>query len=176
MITMDKLFVYIAGRAQGEPGDAGIGVAIIDKDGNIIEEVSHLIGRATSQVARYRALIEGAEHALAYSPQSIILFTDDQHLVNQINGVFPTREPHLKHLLEVAKGVLNQFSRWRVNFVDRDVNHRAPRLVEQAFHNRIQARITREHLQIRLTARVAALSDEDLKQVIEYAEHLQART
>jgi len=172
---MDKLFVYIAGRAQGEPGDAGIGVAIIDKDGNIVEEVSHLIGRATSQVARYRALIEGAQHALAYSPQSIILFTDDQHLVNQINEVFPTREPHLKHLLEVAKEVLNQFSRWRVNFVDRAVNHRAPRLVEQAFHNRIQARITREHLQIRLTARVAALSEEDLKQVIEYAEHLQAR-
>jgi len=127
------------------------------------------------QVARYRALIEGAQHALAYSPQSIILFTDDQHLVNQINEVFPTREPHLKHLLEVAKEVLNQFSRWRVNFVDRAVNHRAPRLVEQAFHNRIQARITREHLQIRLTARVAALSEEDLKQVIEYAEHLQAR-
>jgi len=72
--------------------------------------------------------------------------------------------------------VLNQFSQWRVNFVDRDVNHRAPRLVEQAFHNRIQARITREHLQIRLTARVAALSEEDLKRVIEYAEHLQART
>jgi len=176
MITMDKLFVYSAGRAQGEPGDAGIGVAIIDKDGNIIEEVSHLIGRATSQVARYRALIEGAQHALAYSPRSIILFTDDQHLVNRINGVFPTREPHLKHLLEVAKGVLNQFSQWRVNFVDHDVNHRAPRLVEQAFHNRIQERITREHLQIRLTARVAVLSEENLKRVIEYAEHLQEKT
>jgi ribonuclease HI len=174
MTTMDKLFVYIDGRAEHEPGEAAIGVAITDKDGNVVEEVSRLIGRATSRIARYRALIEGARHALAYSPQSIILFTDDQRLVNHITGMFSTREPHLNHLLEVAKGVLDGFPEWRVNFVDRDANRRAPRLVERAFHSRIQAKITRKHLELRLLARVASLSDGDLERVIEYAEHLQS--
>ncbi|MCK4391335.1 ribonuclease HI family protein, partial [Candidatus Bipolaricaulota bacterium] len=116
---MNKLFVYVDGETRGDSGEAGIGIAITDKDGNIIEEVSRLIGKATSQVAEYRALIEGCRYALPYSPQSVIFFTDNQLLANHLNGVFETREPHLKHLIETTKGLLNEFPQWRVNFIDR---------------------------------------------------------
>lgn len=172
---MDKVFVYIDGKADGEPGEAGIGIVITDKKGNVVEEVSRLIGRATSQIARYRALAEGARHALAYSPQSIILFTSDQRLVNHVAGVFQTREPRLNRLLAAAKEVLNEFPQWRVNFADRKVNRRAPRLVDMAFHSRLQAKISREHLELRLLARIAVLADEDMERVIEYAERLQRK-
>jgi len=131
---MDKLFVYIDGRSRGEPGEAGIGIAITDKDGNIVEEISRLIGRATSEVAEYRALIEACQRTLSYEPESVIFFTDNQRLANRVNGVFETRSPHIKHLIEIAVGLLNQFPRWRVNYIDRDANFRAPRLVEEAFH------------------------------------------
>jgi len=172
LAAMDKLFVYIDGKAEGEPGEAGIGIVITDKEGNVVEEISHLIGRTTSQIARYRALIEGARYALAYSPQSIILFSSDQRLVNHMIGVFQTREPRLNRLLEEAKEALNEFPHWRVNFVDSKTNRRAPRLVKLAFRNRIQAKITRDQLELRLLARVASLADEDMERVIEYAENL----
>jgi len=173
--TMEKLFAYIDARTQGEPGEAGIGIAITDKDGNVIEEIAHLIGRSSSRIAHYRALIEGARAAIAYSPQSVIFFLNDQQLVNYINGVFATREPHVKHLIEIAKGILNNFPQWRVNFIDRNVNRLAVRLVERAFHDNVQAKIGRENLELRLLSRVATLDDDNLEQVIEFAERMQSR-
>ena len=172
---MDKLFVSVDGATRGESSEAGIGIAITDKDGNVIEEVSTLIGKTTSKVAHYRALIEGCRRALAYSPQSAIFFTDNQDLANQVNGVFETRQPHLKRLIEIAKSLLNELPRWRVNYVDRDANRWAVRLVERAFHKRIQADITRERLELRLLARASSLSKEDMERLIEYAEQLQGK-
>jgi ribonuclease HI len=170
---MDKLFVYVDGEARGEPGEAGIGIAITDKDGHVVEEVSCLIGRATSTVAEYRALIEACRHALAHKPESAIFFTDNQELANHINGVFETRAPHIRHLIEMAIGLLNRFPRWRVNYVDREANFRAPRLVEQAFHQSIRAQVTRERLELVLLARASGLSDEGMQRLIDYADRLQ---
>ncbi len=170
---MDKLFVYVEGVARGEPGEAGIGIAITDKDGNVIEEVSRMIGRATSEVAEYRALLEGCKAAIPYSPNSVIFFTAYQRLANHINGIFSTRKPHLKHLAEMIMGLLDAFPQWRVNYIDRDTNRLAHRLVERAFHNRVQAKMTRERLEMRLLARTATLSDEAMEKLIEYADRLQ---
>jgi len=171
--TMEKLFVYVAGKARGKPGAAAIGIAITDKQGNVIEEVSRLIGRSIPQAVVYQALIEGCKRTFAYSPQSVIFFTDNQSVVNQLNGILETRQPPLQHLLEISKGCLNKFPEWRVNFIDSNVNRKAPRLVEQAFHNRIQAEMTHEHLDLRLLAYTASLSNSDMEQLIEHAKRLQ---
>ncbi len=170
---MDKLFVYFAGAARGEPGEAGIGIAVTDKDGNVVDEISRLVGRATSEVAEYRALIEAARHVQTFEPESVIFFTDSQRLANHVNGVFETRAPHIKHLIEVAIGSLNRLPGWRVNYVDRVANVRAPRLVEQAFHRTVKAQVTRERLELVLLARASTLSEEAMQRLVEYAEHLQ---
>jgi len=170
---MDKLFVYIDGAAKGEPGEAGIGIAITDKDGNVVEEVSRLIGRTTTEVAGYQALIEACRSTAKHKPKSVVFFTDNQRLANYVNRVFETREPHIKHLVEITLGLLNQFPRWRVNYVDRKANVRAPRLVEQAFHQSLQAQMSRERMELVLLGRASTLSDEAMQRLIDYAERLQ---
>jgi ribonuclease HI len=170
---MEKLFVYVDGGARAEPGEAGIGVAITDASGAVIEEISELIGRSTTEVAEYRALIEGSRRALAYKPQSVVFFTDNQRLANHINGVFETREPHIKHLVERAVALLNQIPQWRVNYVDQRAHHRAPRLVEEAFHRNIHAQMSHERLELVLLSRAALLSDDGMHKLIDYAERLQ---
>jgi len=170
---MKKLFVYVDGGAKGEPGEAGIGIAVTDQDGVVIDEISRLIGRATTEVAEYRALIEAARHVASHKPDSVIFFTDNQRVANYVNGVFETREPHVKRLIEIALGLLNRIPQWRVNYVDQNVNVRAPRLVEQAFHQSIQAQVTRERMELVLLARAATLSDEAMQRLIDYAERLQ---
>jgi ribonuclease HI len=161
--------------AQSEPGEAGIGIAITDQDGNVIEEISSLIGRSTSRIAHYRAMIEAGRAALTYSPQSVIFFSDDQQLVNHLNNVFSTREPHVKHLLEITRGIFDNFPQWRVNFVDHNVNMQASRLVERAFHEHTQAKLSREHLEMRLLAQVAMLDDAQLERLIETAKKFERR-
>jgi hypothetical protein len=87
---MDKLFVYVDGGARAEPGEAGIGIAITDALGNVVDEISELIGRSTTEVAEYRALIEGCRRALTYKPQSVVFFTDN-HGCEPHQRVFETR-------------------------------------------------------------------------------------
>ncbi|MCK5586887.1 ribonuclease HI family protein [Candidatus Bipolaricaulota bacterium] len=170
---MEKLFVYIDGAAKGNPGDAAIGIAITDPEGNVIEEISRLIGRATTEVAEYQALIEACKFTAVYKPQSVIFFTDNQKVANHINHVFESRAPHIRHLLEVAIGLLNQFPRWRVNYVDTHANFRAPRLVERAFHQNVKVQVARERLELTLRSRGAGLSDAALQRLIDYADRLQ---
>jgi len=169
---MDKLFVYFAGDARGRPGEAGIGIAITDKDGNVVEEISRVVGRATPEVAEYHALIEAARRVLAYEPESVIFFTDSQKLTNYVNGVFETRAPHIQNLIERAVMTLNRLPKWRVNHVDRAANFRAPRLVEQAFRRTVQQQIGRERLELLLLSRAAKLSDDAMQQLIDFADRL----
>ncbi len=170
---MDKLFVYLDGVAKGSPGEAAIGIAITDPDGNVIEEVSRLIGRTTTEVAEYQALIEAAKFAAAYEPRSVIFFTDNQKVANHVNHVFESRAPHIRHLVEIAIGWLDQFPQWRVNYVDAHANVRAPRLVERAFHQNVKDQVARERLELILRSHSAGLSDAALQRLIDYAERLQ---
>jgi len=170
---MDKLFVYVSGDSRGEPGEASIGFAITDKSGRVVEEISDLIGRATSEGARYRALTDAARYVERYDPEAVIFFTDDQKMANYINGVFETRAPHVKHMIEVAVGALNRLPSWRVNYVDRSANFRAPRLVERAFHQTVKAQVNRERLELVLQARASTLSEDALQRLVDYAERLQ---
>jgi len=169
---MDKLFVYIDAIAKGSPGDAAIGIAITDPDGEVVDEISKLIGRATSESAEYQALIEACRQASKYDPKSVIFFTDNQRVANHVNRIFETRDPSIKHLVEVAISALNRFPRWRVNYVDPRANTRAPRLVERAFHKTVQVQVVRERLESILLSRLSALSETSLQRLIDYAERL----
>ena len=169
---MEKLFVYVEGRARDEPGEAAIGVAVTDTRGNVVEEVTRIIGRATSQIAQYRALMEGCRLAYEYTPQAVIFFTNDQDLTNHINGVFESRQPQVKHLIEATKSLLNEFPQWRVNLIDRAAHSRASRLVERAFYDKHQTRRARERLETRLLAQTAALGEPQMERLIEYAKEL----
>jgi len=169
---MDKLFVYIDATAKGSPGDAAIGIAITDPEGEVIEEISKLIGRATTEAADYQALIEACRQASKYEPKSVIFFTANQRVANHVNRIFETRDPSVKHLVEMAIGALNRFPRWRVNYIDPRANLRAPRLVERAFHKSVQVQVARERLEMILLSRVSALSEASLQRLIDHAERL----
>ncbi len=169
---MKKLFVYVDGTARGNPGPAAVGIAVADHRGEFVDETSYVIGRTTPEVAEYRALIEAARYVMKYSPTAVVFFTDNQQLANHINGVFETRKPNLRQLLDRARDLLNQFPSWRVNYVDPVAHRRAPLLVEQAFHNRVQAQLSRERLELELLAAMADLDEQGVRRVIEFANSL----
>ena len=93
-------------------------------------------------------------------------------MANHVNHVFESRAPTITRLLEIAIGLLNQFPRWRVNYVDAYANIRAPRLVERAFHQSVKVQVARERLELVLHARSGTLSDAALQRLIDYAERL----
>lgn len=73
-----KLTVHVDGGARGNPGPAAIAAVLSDRDGEVIDSVSQLIGRATNNVAEYRALILGIEQAAAHGATELEIVGDSE--------------------------------------------------------------------------------------------------
>ncbi len=55
----DLIVVNVDGASRGNPGESGIGVAIFDKDSNLINEACDYLGVANNNIVEYNALILG---------------------------------------------------------------------------------------------------------------------
>lgn len=167
---MEKLLVNVDGHSQGNPGEAAIGVVMTDGDGNVVEEISKPIGRATNNVAEYKALIEASKAALEYNPKRVIFFTDSQLVANQINGLYRVRRPHLDNLNQTAMDLLNKLPSWQVRYVERTANWKAHRLAQKALLEREPGESA--GLFERIRSKFEKLSDADKRKVLDYINRL----
>ncbi len=167
---MDKILVNVDGGAQGNPGAASIGVVITDRQGNIIEEISEPIGRATNNIAEYKALMAACRAALEYSPHEAIFFTDSQLMANQINGLFRIRQPHLEKLNNEVLELLAKFPEWKVRHVERSANWQAHKLAQRALLNRPPDR-ERDLIDL-IKEKLETLDDDAKRKVLEYVSRL----
>lgn len=167
--------MHVDGASRGNPGEAAIGVLLTDEQGNTIEEISQLIGQATNNVAEYKALIEGIRRALEYLPEEAIFLTDSELVANQINGIYRVQEPHLQHLNQKAMELLSRLPRWRVNYVEREANHRAHRLAMRAFQEKSRRERERARTVDEIVDVLQGLPMDDLRRVLSYARSLKAQ-
>ncbi len=169
---MRKIFVNVRGIARGNPGEAAIGVVVTDDKGQVVEQLSKLVGRGTTDVAEYKALLEGIRLAVALSPDEAVFLTDNQLVANQVNGFYPVREPHLDLLNHQALDLLAKLPRWRVNHVEREINHPARRMAEQAFRERNRLERERTDLTREIHYLLEDLSVEDLRRLVAHVRSL----
>jgi ribonuclease HI len=127
-----KAVVHVDGGARGNPGPAATGVVIEDPNGQILYAGGETIGVATNNVAEYRALLAGLEHARELGATEIDVRGDSALVVNQVNGAWKIKEPHLRPLRENAVRALEGFERWSLKHVPRERNADADALVNQA--------------------------------------------
>jgi ribonuclease HI len=167
---LDKLLINVDGGAEGNPGAAAIGAVITDRQGNIIEEISEPIGRATNNIAEYKALITACRAALEYNPREVIFFTDSQLIANQINGLYRIRQPHLEKLNNEVLELLGKFPDWKVRHVERSANWRAHKLAQRALLNRHPDR-ERDLIDL-IKEKLDRLDDNRKRKVLEYVSRL----
>jgi len=129
---MSTLTVNVDGGARGNPGPAAIGVVVRDEDGIVLEELGEKIGRATNNVAEYRALLRGIELAAAHGATELELVGDSELVVRQIEGRYKVKDAMMRELHAEAKRELAGFERWRIRHVRRESNADADRLVNAA--------------------------------------------
>lgn len=120
------------GAARGNPGPAAIGAVLEDDNGDVLQEISETIGRATSNVAEYRAVIAAVERALLLRCTHLTLLLDSDLLVQQLRGTYKVKAPHLRPLRDRALALLSRLRRWRVHHVPRTANTAADRLANLA--------------------------------------------
>jgi ribonuclease HI len=127
-----KTVVHVDGGARGNPGPAATGVVIETPDGQVLYAGGETIGVATNNVAEYRALLAGLEHARELGATEVDVRGDSALVVNQVNGAWKIKEPHLRPLREEAVRALQGFDRWTLRHVRREHNAHADELVNQA--------------------------------------------
>ncbi len=127
-----RLRVHVDGGARGNPGPAAIAAVISDADGEVIDEVSETIGRATNNVAEYRALILGIDRARDLGATELELVGDSELVVKQVRGEYRVKDAGLKPLHSAAQKALGTFAEWTIQHVKRERNAEADALVNPA--------------------------------------------
>lgn len=127
--------LYIDGASRGNPGNAGIGILLVDKNRHEIAHVAKYIGKTTNNVAEYTALVEGLIVAAAHGVNGVHVISDSELLINQMNGKYKVKEPRLKELYQQVKQLSKQFN---ITFqhVPREENQEADKLANQAIDER----------------------------------------
>jgi ribonuclease HI len=128
----ERLVVHVDGGARGNPGPAAIAAVLADPGGEVLEERSEAIGRATNNVAEYRALLLGIERARALGARQLELVGDSELIVRQVRGEYRVKDAALRELHSRVKAALADFDRWSIRNVPREDNAHADRLVNEA--------------------------------------------
>jgi ribonuclease HI len=129
---MEKLTVNVDGGARGNPGPAAIGVVLRDADGEVIAEHGERIGRATNNVAEYRALLAGIALAAEHGASEVELIGDSELVVRQVEGRYKVKDGTLRELHAEVKRALAGLDSWTIRHVKRAQNAEADRLVNAA--------------------------------------------
>jgi ribonuclease HI len=129
---MAKLTVNVDGGARGNPGPAAIGAVVRGPQGEVLEERGEKIGRATNNVAEYRALLLGIELAAAHGAEELELVGDSELIVRQVEGRYKVKDATMKELHGEVKRALGPFQSWSIRHVRREQNADADRLVNAA--------------------------------------------
>jgi ribonuclease HI len=129
---MAKLTVNVDGGARGNPGPAAIGVVVRGPGGEVVEERGERIGRATNNVAEYKALLLGIELAAAHGASELELVGDSELIVRQVEGRYKVKDATMKELHAEVKRALEPFESWSIRHVRRADNAEADRIVNEA--------------------------------------------
>jgi ribonuclease HI len=134
---MDEvLTIEFDGGSRGNPGPAGIGAVVRAQDGTPLVTRGRFIGRATNNVAEYRALILGLQEARKLGAKRVQVRGDSELIVRQMKGQYRVKNPDLRRLYDEAAGLMRQFDDARIEHNLRHHNTLADRLVNLALDRR----------------------------------------
>ncbi len=126
----------IDGAARGNPGPAAYGVVFEDAKGKILAQLSAKLGKATNNVAEYRALLAALDFAHGQAWRSLKVRTDSELLANQVRGRFKVKNADLKLLHQQAHALISTFDYFSVDAVPRKFTRLADKLANAALDGR----------------------------------------
>lgn len=127
-----RVRLWIDGGSRGNPGPSAIGVVAENDQGRELDTVSRAIGRATNNVAEYRALIAGLELVRGLGAVDVEVRSDSELLVRQMTGDYKVKNEGLKPLHAEACTLAAVFEHFSIAHVERELNRRADALVNRA--------------------------------------------
>ena len=133
---MKSLDAY-ANQGYGYPGEAGYGVVLKNEADKVLREKGQYIGKATNNVAEYQGLLGCLDLVKEYKVTSLVVFSDSQLMVRQINGIYRVKQPHLQVIYsKVLEKIHAEDYSFDIQHIPRQKNEEADRLARQAINIR----------------------------------------
>jgi ribonuclease HI len=102
----EQLTVNTDGGARGNPGPAACAF-VVSRGGKTFFKGSEFLGSATNNQAEYHGVIMALKYlsdsANIFPVKEIIFVLDSELVARQLSGIYKTKNPDLKKLLETAK-------------------------------------------------------------------------
>ena len=112
--------------------EAGLGLQLKAQIGEIIEHALRLDFSTSNNEAEYGVIITGIDLAISVSSEKIIIRSDSQLVVGQVNGDYETRDQRMTKYVSLVTLRLGNFMAWRLDHVSRDSNEKADALAAMA--------------------------------------------
>ena len=127
-----QIIAHTDGASRGNPGPAAIGIYITDINGNLLSEVSKYLGEGTNNYAEYSAVIQALELSIKNKVNSVLIKSDSEFLVRQLNGKYKVKSKSIIKLYENCKKLMTKLDSCKFEHVRRENNTEADRLANMA--------------------------------------------
>jgi len=131
-MKIKKAVIFTDGASRGNPGPAAIGAVIKDEQDRVVATISQRIGRTTNNQAEYRAIVAALGKAISLGARQVILHSDSELAVKQINGRYRVKNAALKPLYQQVKRLQGSLEYFSIIHVPRWQNAEADRLANTA--------------------------------------------
>ncbi|MDV0442182.1 tRNA (N6-threonylcarbamoyladenosine(37)-N6)-methyltransferase TrmO [Methanorbis furvi] len=119
---MDCLTIYTDGASRGNPGEAAAAWLIL-RGTDVLESDVLVLGKQTNNVAEYTALIHAIRSAKKFAePKTteLIIYSDSELMISQMNGTYKVRSASLQPLHQEAKESASAFAKVTYHHVPRE--------------------------------------------------------
>lgn len=129
--AQERYVLSTDGASRGNPGPAGLGVVLAREDGTVIREIAEPLGETTNNVAEYRALIRGLKEAERLGIRRLLVRSDSQLMIRQLQGSYAIRNEALLPLYHAVQELLRSFREVDLFHVERAQNTHADALANE---------------------------------------------
>ncbi|MBL7047787.1 MAG: ribonuclease HI family protein [Candidatus Marinimicrobia bacterium] len=138
-IREKNLVIYTDGGARGNPGPAASGVVIFDDQEKILGEYSEFLGEATNNQAEYRAIVLALEKAIELEGEKIILYSDSELVIKQLNHKYKVKDSKLSALFVEIWNLAQNFNSIEYQHVPREKNKLADAQVNKCLDQHLHS-------------------------------------
>jgi ribonuclease HI len=130
----DTWTIYTDGGSRGNPGPAAYAYVIKRPGAADIEEKGYL-GQTTNNIAEYTGLVKALEHAKELGAKKLLVNSDSELMVKQMNGQYKVKNEGLRPLYNQAVALRKHFDSVVIKHIYREQNSEADALCNQAMDN-----------------------------------------
>lgn len=124
--------LFVDGGSRGNPGPSGGGFVIF-KNGKLVGKGQEFFGHLTNNQAEYLALRLALREAYRlFGDAPLACYMDSQLVVEQMNGNYKVKKPHLKPLFAEVRRIADQFKSFVISHIPREENYLADELANRA--------------------------------------------